>query len=547
MAWGAGGVLLFALLIRLIGITTTEVWPDEGVTLMLIRASWWDLLTRLPLATDHPPLSFVVFKIWSLVFHSEWTLRLLPVLLGVCAVGVLMRVAGRIHPQAAIPTGLLAAVSPIPVHYSQELRGYSLLFLLSALALLAAQRLAAGGVSHSRPGGLDAREGGQDARPSTDACSPREACPPRSAARRISLDGLLLAGAGAAAAHTHAVGLFVFPMAAVFLLVMKGRAGVRTLLRPGGVWLWFLLVGPMIWFNLHWSEVHRQDWWIPGHSWPQMRSYAEEYFGLMLLRRWEGEQIPRPVWTAYALQRLLMLGLAVLALAALAERRLRRPCAAFALAAGAYVGAMLLAGLVAVPNMLPRTLLPGWAPILVLLGLGGAGRVGRFHRLLPGGALGLLVCLYGAGWIWYVEAGPPRRASTRALYSWIQGQLGPHDVVVASRNCEDVTAYYLGHAVPGERLLSKSSPRFKALPAALRMDPPALDRSWKDRLSAALATAAEASGGRYSVWLIQYSLETDPHPPSLSEFLDEQHLPAGEFLSENIAFPRAVRYVPRRP
>lgn len=477
------------------------------MSLVLVRLGWWDLLTGLPVITDHPPLSFLLFKAWSLAFHSEWSMRLLPVLLGVCAVGGLMRVAGGIHPRAAVPTGLLAAVSPIPVHYSQELRGYSLLFLLSVLSLLAAQRLAWRGPSRGRLA--------------------------------------FLAVVSAAAAHTHAVGLFVFLMACVFLVAMRGRAELKALLRPSGAWLWLLLVSPMLWFNLYWAAVHQQTWWIPEHSWSRMQSYAQEFFGIMLVRHWEDRQTPRPVWTAYVLQRLLIIGPAVLVMAALGCRRLRRPLLALALAAGSYVGALALVGAVSIPNMLPRTLLPAWAPVLVLLGLGGAGRLGRGGRVLPRAVLGLLVCLYGMSWLWYVHAGPPRRPPTRALYGRILTQLGPHDVVVSAYNCEDVTAYYLGGVVPGERLISKRGSRFSGLPARLQVTPLKPDRHWQDRLRATLETAAEASGGRYNVWLIEYPLEVDPWPPVFSEVLSKQHRLAEEFVNEDVTMPRAARYVPR--
>src|SRR5436190_1038932 len=88
-------VLAAALIWRLLGISRVEVWRDEALTLIDSRASWRDLLLKLPLAEDSPPAAYLLYKPWLHFFPTEQGARMLPVLLGVAAVGVLMWTAYR--------------------------------------------------------------------------------------------------------------------------------------------------------------------------------------------------------------------------------------------------------------------------------------------------------------------------------------------------------------------------------------------------------------------------------------------------------------------
>ncbi|MEP0843629.1 MAG: glycosyltransferase family 39 protein [Phycisphaerae bacterium] len=554
------GVLALALVARLAGITRTDVWADEASTLMLIRASWQDLLVRLHRASDHPPLSFLLFKAWGLASDGEAWMRLLPALMGAAAAGVLMRVARGLHPRAALPTGLLAAVSPVPVHYGQELRCYSLLFLLAALTLWAAQRAAGRPVSisgrntpnHSRPAPL-AGDG--------DPGDPNAARPSARAAVA------LLSCLGALAAYTHAVGMFVWPMGAGFLLTWTGRHGARSLFRPAGLPLWLILIAPMLWWNVHLSASHRQGWWIPPLDVSNARQYAGEYLGLNVVEQWERSRLPRPVWTAFVLERLLMLGPGVLCASALLNRSTRRAAGAALAATAAYVGLLELSSLLAVRGVLVRTLLPGWAPMLLLMGLGAAGangehrpavslksprrcRAGLIRALCAGApraALGVVAGLCVVGWLWFAWAGPPRRPPCRAAFEWIRASLGRHDVVVfTTAGLEELTAYYLGDVVPVARMIGPNLPQVAGAPPVRRMIGNIDDPNSHARLRAALAGARRAGGGDYNVWCLEFGTIRGPEPGNFHEVLRERHALAAEFSGEDVRGVAAARYVPLR-
>lgn len=486
------GVLFGALALRLAGLADTNVWADEGTSLLVIRATWWDLLARLHLASDHPPLSFLLFKAWSLLFSSEPGMRLLPVLWGVAAVAVLMRTAHLIEPRSALPTGLIAAVSPVPVHYSQELRCYSLLYLLTALAFWSAQRVR---LRPARPGRL-----------------------------------ALLSVVSALAVYTHAVGCFVWPMCAMFLVAVEGRKALRELLRPGGLWLWLIMIAPMLWIYLGLAGDKQDGWWIEQVELRDVRTLLSEYFGLSIVGHWQQSRSPRPVWIAFMLERLLMVLPALLAAAGLMHRPSRRPGAALVVAAGTYLTLIEMFSLMAVPSILVRTLLPAWAPLILLLGLGAAPGMERGRRMLPAGrgiAIGALagwVGLCGAGWLWYAESGIPRRRPAHAAYQAVRERLGPHDLVIfTSPALEELTAYYLGEVVPPERRLGTHRAQVAGMPPVRIMAPPARDPHWPDRMRAAMARAEAESGGRYSIWCIAFGLIVEPAPSkSFAPAGDEQ-------------------------
>lgn len=508
-AIGPGLVLLFALVWRLLGITATDVWADEAVTLMLARAPLRDLLLKLPTAEGNPPLFFVPFKAWGLVAQSDWAMRLLPCVLGVGVVGVLMGTAHSIRKGAWLPTGLLAAVSPAPVHYSQEIRGYSLLLLATAVTLWAAWRA-------------------------------------RTPTRGRTLAMTL---AAAAAAHVHAVGLFVYPMGAALLLVIGRRAAIRAILRPWGAWLWLVLVAPMLWFNMHWSQVHRADWWIPPVSWSQLRTLGAQVLGLHIVESWEYSRWPERMWAAFVIERLMILAPVVLLSAGLADRATRRTTLGLAAAAATYLALMIAAGILSVPNLALRTVLPAVAPLLLMLGLGGSTGATTFLRSVARTAVVALCVLQAGAWAWYVAAGPPRRPPGRATYAWMRAGLGPHDLVVTTPMwIEDLTAWYLGDLVPAERLLGAAHPILDGgSPPVRRVIPLVHDEGWRERLREAIRRAAERSGGRYSVWYVQFAMLSPPDRGNIPAVLSEEHEAAAVFVAPgDMKTVHALRYVPRK-
>ena len=481
--WAVASILLLALIWRLWGITTTEVWRDEAVTLLHTRAPWWDLLTKLAWVEDTPPLSFLVFKAWSVLFTREWAMRLLPVLTGVATVGVLMKLAAGIHPRAWWPVGLLAAFSHVPVHFSQELRAYSLLSLMTVLCLWSAD------------------------------CAARR---PPTGRRMIALAAL-----GALAAHCHASGIFVYAMALVYWAARgwsRPSLGWAFLAGPA---LWLVLSSPMIWFDFHWAAVHAGSgrWSLHSVNLQGTREILESFFGMRVVSSWaNAHPAGGAMWAAFAIERVLMIAPAGLTAAALWDRRLRRPALALALSAAAYVTMLIVSSLGAVPSIMTRTLLPAWWPILLCMGLGAVASVHRLLRWLPGSAVVTLATVYAATWVWNLYEGFPRRPVSKPVFAYLDQHLEPDDLIISlPAMYEDLTIYRLGHSLGAGQLVCPDKPVYAGTPPVHMMVRREPDPQWLDRLRAAEQPRRLAAAG-YRVWVLRHAVAGRPFK---SEELDD--------------------------
>jgi len=123
-------ILLLASVVRLYGFTASAVWCDEGSSLMLSDyplAEIW-----LHASHDvHPPLYFMLLHGWMALFGDGLvSIRTLSVLPGIATVLLGMWLVRLIATQrAALLAGLLLALLPTAVRYSQEVRMYSLMGL----------------------------------------------------------------------------------------------------------------------------------------------------------------------------------------------------------------------------------------------------------------------------------------------------------------------------------------------------------------------------------------------------------------------------------
>lgn len=127
-------VLLLALVLRLVGITSQSFWVDEGWTSWAISLGWREMLDLLA-HDNHPPLYFVLLKLWAGAFGSgDLALRSFSVMCSLAAVASTFALGSLWNRTVGLAGGVLAAVSPPLVRYAQEARMYSLVTLLVAAA-----------------------------------------------------------------------------------------------------------------------------------------------------------------------------------------------------------------------------------------------------------------------------------------------------------------------------------------------------------------------------------------------------------------------------
>lgn len=139
---------LFALLYvaaRLWRLTTECLWFDEIFSVHAARHHGWaDMLGFVKADLVHPPLFYVLLKLWlALGGESLLWLRLLPALAACAAVVPLLSLCRELR-LTAVETNLalaLCAVNGYLIHYAQTVRMYSLLNLLALCSLWLFARL----------------------------------------------------------------------------------------------------------------------------------------------------------------------------------------------------------------------------------------------------------------------------------------------------------------------------------------------------------------------------------------------------------------------
>ncbi|MCU0509634.1 MAG: glycosyltransferase family 39 protein [Anaerolineae bacterium] len=133
------GVTL-ALALRAARLDFQPLWWDEGYSAWFATHSLPEM-ARLTAEDIHPPLYYALLHLWAQAFGpGPVSLRMLSVVFGVLAVPVVYMAARRIlsSQRAALIAALLFAINPLHIYYSQEVRMYGLVALLSAGILWAA-------------------------------------------------------------------------------------------------------------------------------------------------------------------------------------------------------------------------------------------------------------------------------------------------------------------------------------------------------------------------------------------------------------------------
>lgn len=137
--WGLA-IIGVSLLLRIYKLTDASIWSDEGFSLEMITypvdTIWW-----LSGQDVHPPLYYLVLKGWVELMgsHALVWVRGLSVIFGTLNVALGMWLMLLISTRrAAAIAGLLLALLPMAVRYSQDVRMYSMLgtFLLGATIAL---------------------------------------------------------------------------------------------------------------------------------------------------------------------------------------------------------------------------------------------------------------------------------------------------------------------------------------------------------------------------------------------------------------------------
>ncbi len=184
------------LLLRLLNLGGKSLWLDEAFNISVVKNGLQALWTQT-YETHHPPLHFMIQKIWLLFGEGEFWLRLLPALCGAAAIPLVYLFGKKLVGKGAAMTAAgLVALSPWLIWYSQDYRPYSFVVVMALAAMTAALNL------FLKPG---------------------------------PLNGIIFAIAMAAAFYTHYALLALVPLQIWLLVYLKSREKIEA--RGPRYWL----------------------------------------------------------------------------------------------------------------------------------------------------------------------------------------------------------------------------------------------------------------------------------------------------------------------
>ncbi|MEO1349026.1 MAG: glycosyltransferase family 39 protein, partial [Cyanobacteria bacterium J06635_15] len=134
-------IIFTGTFLRLFLLTHQSLWYDEGISLVLSDGDTFQenfaALWSRPGGDKYQPLYYVLLSVWrSLAGDSEFSIRLFSVLPGIASIAIIYLIAKRLYNERhALWSALLIASSAFCIYYSQEVRPYSLQFLLASLQL----------------------------------------------------------------------------------------------------------------------------------------------------------------------------------------------------------------------------------------------------------------------------------------------------------------------------------------------------------------------------------------------------------------------------
>jgi len=127
-------ILVFGLALRLISLNQS-LWLDEATSALAAKMNVAELFTKFLPGDFHPPLYYLILKLWSGLFgYSEIALRFPSIIFGILTIYVVYLIGKSLFSKnVGLVASLFLATSGLHVYYSQEARMYSLAALLVSL------------------------------------------------------------------------------------------------------------------------------------------------------------------------------------------------------------------------------------------------------------------------------------------------------------------------------------------------------------------------------------------------------------------------------
>jgi mannosyltransferase len=404
-----------ALAARLYELDDKPLWLDEVLTKQR-SALAIPALVDDSVRNNHSPLFFLIEHAIAAAAPGAVGLRLLPAFAGALSAGLVFAVGRAVGLRTgAVLAGLFAALAPLQVAFGQEARSYTLMLVLTLVALWGLVQLAT--------------------------------APNRAVLAWSSSEGLRTAWlayafgtAGAALVLGDALLWWIVSNIAMLAAILP-----RTVLRRVFLLRWciiqgmiFLVAAPVYLASLtaHKGNVLQGFLWIPPLTGRLIWANAATLYGLRGVTMVSMRLLPGPI--PYLAPFVLALGAAGL----VRLRHTRGPLTVLLIAA---VGPPVILALLSLihPMLLPRYLLLSAAPFFVI--------AGAAIETLPGVARPL--ALIGAACMLAVNLMPYYRAETKPRWdlaaAFLAARLRPHDAVMVTDEFSSLMLKtYLGGRMP---------------------------------------------------------------------------------------------------
>jgi mannosyltransferase len=393
--WVLAGLTALGVAVRFASLGVQSYHHDEVITaLRVLPGSFGEMLHAVKVSESNPPLYYVLAWGWAKEFGTgEVGLRSLSALFGAATVPVGYLIGRELASRrAGLILAALIAVNPMLIWYSQEARSYAPLVFFGALALFFFVRALNTG-------------------------------------RGRELGWWALASALALCSHYFAV--FAVAIEALWLIVaLRSRRRV-VLPAVGAVTAVGLALLPLA--NSQTNPTHI--------GWIENSPLAERFWetAVSFLVGETGHVIAEAPRERYALVPVVLVGAALILVAAWGSRRERRG-AALALVLGlGVVGTTAVAALVGKDYVVERNLLPALVPLLGTVAIGFAAAGARRFGLLFAVAL----CAYWLAFDVHVTQTPNLQ---RPDFRTVTDELGPpggRRAIVTWKLAADPVRYYL--------------------------------------------------------------------------------------------------------
>ena len=134
--WLAVAILLLGTALRLYQLGQDSLWVDEIITQQMTQRSIPKMLKLVGTFSAHPPLYYLLAYQNRLLGWSDFAARLTSAFAGILTIPVLIILARKLWgAPVGLVAGLLIALWPVHLHFSQEARQYALLMLFASLSM----------------------------------------------------------------------------------------------------------------------------------------------------------------------------------------------------------------------------------------------------------------------------------------------------------------------------------------------------------------------------------------------------------------------------